>query len=221
MMPPTPGTIESHWAAWIAALEKKGVAARVLLRPGATEDAIVALEAQVGVRLPVDVRDLYRLSDGQLDVFAVAAIPRGKILTPIFGSYEFNSLDRVASEWNSWREIRNQSSPEEIEDFHSNVEVRAGDPVKKLYTHSLWIPFATDGGGNSLALDLDPAPGGARGQIIIIGSDEDERRVLAPSLGAFLAGLAPMLDVGRLTIGPPDDDDRPVVFFDIEPGMLQ
>ena len=96
-----------------------------------------------------------------------------------------------------------------------------GHPVKKHYSHALWLPLATDGGGNSLAFDLDPASGGTRGQIIIIGADEDERRVLAPGIGAFLAGLAPLLDVGRLTIGPPEDDDRPVVFFEFEPGMLQ
>jgi cell wall assembly regulator SMI1 len=215
------GTIEAHWAAWLAALEKRGVAAHSLLRPPATEEAIVALEAVIGARLPVDVRSLYRLADGQNDVLNLAALPRGKLSAPIFGGYEFNSLDRFASEWTSWREIRNQSTPEELEDFHSSIDVRSGDPIKKLYTHSLWMPFATDGGGNSLALDLDPAPGGTRGQIIIIGSDEDERRVLAPSLSAFLAALTPLLEVGRLTIGAPDDDDRPVVFFDIEPGMLQ
>ena len=75
---------------------------------------------------------------------------------------------------------------------------------------------------------------------VLAMNHEDERRVLAPGLAAFLAGLAPMLEVGRLTIDPReadsdgDDDEseeeaevstapknRQVVFFDIEPGLLQ
>ena len=55
----------------------------------------------------------------------------------------------------------------------------------------------------------------------MIGSDEDTRRVLAPGLTAFLANLASMLDVGRLTIEPREDEERPIVFFDVEPGPLQ
>jgi cell wall assembly regulator SMI1 len=54
--------------------------------------------------------------------------------------------------------------------------------VKPLYTCADWIPFATDGGGNSLAADLAPAPGGTAGQVIVIGSEEDLRWVLAPSV---------------------------------------
>lgn len=215
------GTLEAHFAAWIGALEGKGIAAGSLLRPGAGAEAIVALEKLIGARLPAEVHTLYQLADGQLDVFKVSAIPRGRMLAPLFGGYEFDTLERVAQEWTSWREIRQQSSAEELDDFDLNVEVRAGHPVKKHYTHPLWIPFATDGGGNSLAFDLDPAAGGTRGQIIVIGSDDDERRVLAPGIAAFLAQLVPLLEVGRLTIPPPDDDDRPIVFFDIEPGMLQ
>jgi len=59
-------------------------------------------------------------------------------------------------------------------------------PVKPIYTSADWIPFATDGGGNSLAVDLAPEPGGSAGQVIVIGSDEDARRVIAPSVVALL-----------------------------------
>ena len=216
--------VEVAWTHWLKALEAKGVAARSLVRPGASDQQIVEIEAHIGARLPKDVRDLYLLADGQVDIFKVEEVPAGKVVAPLFGGYEFNTLVEVAFHWSSWREIRDQSTPDELaNDFDSHVEVRGSDPVRKLYTHAAWIPFATDGGGNSLALDLDPAPGGTRGQVIVIGSDEDVRRVLAPGIAAFLAGLAQMLEVGRLTIEPRDDDEdeRPVAFFDIEPGMLQ
>ena len=212
--------ILSAWAAWLGALEAKGVAATAGLLPGATLEQVEAVEDVVGARLPAQVRELYLTNNGQIDLFKAGDLPPGKTMAPIFGGYEFNSLERMALEWSSWLEIRKQSNAEDLDDFNANVDVRPGNPVKKLYTHALWVPFATDGGGNSLAFDLDPEPGGASGQIIVIGSDEDERRVLAPSLNAFLVRSTQLLSVGRLTIEPPDDGD-PIVFFDIEPGLLQ
>ncbi|MDF2978210.1 MAG: / family protein [Actinomycetospora sp.] len=38
-------------------------------------------------------------------------------------------------------------------------------------------------------VDRDPAPGGTVGQVIVAGPDEDERRVLAPGVGAHLDAL--------------------------------
>ncbi len=57
------------------------------------------------------------------------------------------------------------------------------------------MPFSLDGGGNSYAIDLSPAPGGEYGQVILIGSDEDERRVLASSLAELLARATRNLDI--------------------------
>ncbi|HEY0932410.1 MAG TPA: cyclase family protein [Trebonia sp.] len=48
-------------------------------------------------------------------------------------------------------------------DWVGLADARGGDPVKPLYTSDGWIPFATDGGGNSLAADLAPEPGGSVG----------------------------------------------------------
>ena len=215
-------SIKAAWSAWLTALEAKGISARSVVRQGASEEQISDLEQSVGARLPQEARELYRLADGQEDIFKIDDLASGRVLAPLFGGYEFNSLEEIAVQWANWREIRDQHTPAELDDFfNDSVEVRGHDPVRKLYTHESWIPFATDGGGNSLALDLDPTSGGTRGQIIVIGSDEDQRRVLAPGLAAFLATLASLLDVGRLTIEPREDEERPIVFFDIEPGLLQ
>ena len=214
-------SIQSAWVAWLSALEAKGVAARSVLRPGASVEQVVELESLIDARLPPEVRELYLAADGQEDIFKIEDVPEGKLLAPLFGGYDFNSLEEMAVHWTGGREIRDQYTNDEMDiNFNGNVEVRGRDPVRKLYTHAGWIPFATDGGGNSLAIDLDPAPGGTRGQVIVIGPDEDERRVLAPGLAAFLGSLASMLEVGRLTIEPREDDERPIVFFQIEPGLL-
>lgn len=70
--------------------------------------------------------------------------------------------------------------------------------MRRVYTHAAWWPFAEDGGGNHLMVDLDPPAGGTLGQVIVAGPDEDERRVLAPGLGAYLDALL---------IAPLDDPD--------------
>ena len=209
--------IAGAWAGWLAALEAHGVATAFMLRPGANEGAIAAAEATIGARLPDDARALYLVADGQADVMDVASVPAGKVAAPLFGGFEFNSLERMAYEWSGWREIRDQHTPLEMTDnFDDSVELRPGDPVKKLYSHQAWIPFATDGGGNSLAFDLAPEPGGTVGQIIVIGSDEDLRRVLAPGIAAFLEQLTEKLRGGDIRIGEPEEDGVPIVFFGIE-----
>jgi cell wall assembly regulator SMI1 len=52
-----------------------------------------------------------------------------------------------------------------------------------------WFAFASDGGGNYYAVVLVPGQGETRGEVIVIGRDED-RRVLAPNLTTFLARAA-------------------------------
>ena len=106
----------------------------------------------------------------------------------LFGEgWTFSSLEELAAQYRSWADIRAHYTPRQLaDDFDSAVAVRGDDPVKPVYTCAAWIPFATDGGGNSLAVDLAPEPGGSTGQVIVIGSDEDIRRVVAPSVLALL-----------------------------------
>ena len=208
-------SIEANFKAWITALDAHGVAATALTRPGATQIEIARFEAYVGARLPDEVCALYALSNGQIDPFKFGSVPSGKVITPLFGGYEFLPLEAAAMRWTSWKEIIDQSTPEELDDFDRHAEVGDGEPVRKHYAFLAWIPFANDGAGNDLAIDLDPAPGGTRGQVIVTGRDEP-RRVLAPSMTVFLLQLTRMLEAGALTIPPRKDDDKAIVFFDIE-----
>lgn len=43
--------------------------------------------------------------------------------------------------------------------------------IKEEYYHALWLPFATDGFGNFLAVDTDQGETGTKGQVITYGSD--------------------------------------------------
>ena len=52
------------------------------------------------------------------------------------------------------------------------------------------MPFASDGGGDSLCIDLAPADGGMIGQIILMNHDDASRPKIARSLGELLNRLA-------------------------------
>jgi cell wall assembly regulator SMI1 len=187
--------VRQAWDDLLAAALDAGYAVGELVRPPAAAGQVAAAEDAIGRRLPADLAALYLLSDGQVDwIDLVSGVHgdknrrRGRWAGSLFGAgWTFNSLEELQTQYRSWADIRAYYTPGELaDDFDSVVEVRGDDPVKPIYTCADWIPFATDGGGNSLAVDLAPEPGGGDGQVIVIGSDEDMRRVVAPSVLALL-----------------------------------
>jgi cell wall assembly regulator SMI1 len=194
-------------AAWLAFLASLGI--DMQLNPPASAQQIAAAESEIGFRLPDDLRALYGVADGQREPFETVPGTGFTATGFFFGRYAFASLEEALTEYRSWREIHEEAGA----DFAATYDwtrARAGDPVHPDYWRPGWFPFATDGGGNAYAVDLSPPPGGTYGQVIVIGRDEDERRVLAPSLTEFLrrtAQTAPRID-GR---------DGRFVSFDMEP----
>lgn len=186
--------------AWLDAFEAQKIRIRKQLNAPASNAEIASFEQHIGYKLPTEARELYRFANGQKSPFKVTyrapeapnivelpvPLGEGEYVGNLFGNYEFLSLQQATKNWDGWAEIRAGSTPEELAlDFDGSVTVRDGDPVLKQYTHPAWIPFAQDGGGNAYALDLAPTEGGHIGQIIVIGPDEDFRRVLAPNLTEF------------------------------------
>ncbi|HEX6684014.1 MAG TPA: SMI1/KNR4 family protein [Candidatus Limnocylindrales bacterium] len=122
------------------------------LTRGYSEERILAAETELGVRLPEDLRALYRLAGdtheeqwllGAFDLLPLDALERGAIVAD----------DRV---------------------FAINPVVYEAYPaghVKRVSSNDWWITFAGDHAGNNLAADLDPAPAGRIGQLIEHGRD--------------------------------------------------
>lgn len=180
---------QAAFDAWLCFLRDLGFAAEAHLNPPATEAAIEAAEAEIGFRLPDELRALYRRADGQRDIDDITDPAPGTIVTPLFGGCEFVPLSKALSDYHRWEETiddwGDDSDPNEF------ITLRPGDPpVAREYWRRGWFAFAIDGGGNALAVDLSPVPGGIHGQVIVTGPDEDERKVLAPSLAAFLTRAA-------------------------------
>lgn len=191
--------------AWLAYLSTLGVDMRVQLNPPATDAAIAAAEREIGFAFPEELRALYSFADGQQEPEDV----RGATAA-LFGRHHFVTLRDALTQYRSWKSIYDEAGA----DFRSTYNwttARAGDPVHPDYWRPGWFPFATDGGGNAYAVDLSPAPGGTYGQVILIGRDEDERRVLAPSLSQFLTQAAQRRP-------PISDRDGNVISVEMEEG---
>jgi len=196
------------FAAWLAFLASLGI--DMQLNPPASPDQIAAAERRIGYAFPEDLRRLYLTADGQRSALDVVPGRGFNAAASLFGRYEFVPLEEAVRDYEAWKGIHDDAGP----DFAATYDwttARAGHPVHPDYWRPGWFPFANDGGGNAYAVDLSPAPGGTYGQVILIGRDEDERRVLAPSLGEFLRQAARRRP-------PVSDRDGVRVSFDMEAG---
>lgn len=57
--------------------------------------------------------------------------------------------------------------------------------VRDVWYRRGWIPIATEGGGNYVCIDTDPATGGTYGQVIYVDHEGGGRELLAKSLSAW------------------------------------
>lgn len=197
---------------WIRALTRGGFAVETFLDLPASDAEVAAFEAAVGFAIPADLKALYRRANGQKASFKISDPKPGTIVTPFFGSYDFVSLEQALNAYRVWLDIYQSAGDNFASDFNQS-SAREGDPVFCEYWRPGWTPFSLDGGGNSYAVDLSPPPGGTYGQVIVIGSDEDERRVLAKSVTELLANAAAQIDVSLATKG----ESTVWRCFDLEP----
>jgi len=156
------------------------------LRPGATDQQLDEAERRLDVIFPEPVRQSYRLHDGQE--------PDGPAL---IDAWEFLSLERILDEWKVWKQLldagefaRSRSKP---------------DPgIRTDWWAPRWLPLTYSGSGDHHCLDLDPAPGGTLGQIILMYHDMTERPLVAPSFEAWLGKFADDLEAGEYVLSEDD-----------------
>ena len=178
-----PRSLPEVFAALTGYLEAHHPHVAATLGPPTTEAEIAAFEAEVGRRLPEDLRQFYLLADGQrrdgpaTDAFS-AVLPDG---------YAFMPLEWAASDWRMMKALLD-GDPE-----IGRTEPVPQGPVHDRWWHPAWIPIGSLGNGDLLCVDLDPAPGGDVGQIIEFIHDDLPRPHVARSvtdlLGEFEAGL--------------------------------
>ena len=154
--------------------------------PPATDAQIDALERVIGFKLPNAYRQLYRWHDGDdvVDTDAYGHI-YGLPLIPLEG---------VEAIWRTWINVLAGMGGDRYRIRGAGWPVGAVDPA---YINPRWIPLTLDGSGNHIGLDMDPWPAGRIGQVIIFGTDEHVKVVLAESLGKFFEWVAELLESGN------------------------
>lgn len=141
----------------IARIEANAARAGVTLPKGATEAAISAAEAKMGVTFPAGMRAFYLVHDGG---------PSDEVCD----GRQLLSVGSIVHQWKIWKDLLDAG---ELEDD----EVDPDTGVAPSWFHAKWIPVTHDFGGNHDVVDLAPAKGGTLGQIVSVYHDDGARTV--------------------------------------------
>lgn len=147
------------------------------LNPPASSAQVKDLEEQLGVTLPADFVQCLTLHNGQMGH-----------AEGLFEGYEFLSARKILLEWSALRRLLDRGDLDE--------PLGKPDPaVLHTWWNTLWIPFAANGAGDNLCIDLTPGAAGNLGQVISYSHEFPRRSVKAPSFYLWFEALANRVQV--------------------------
>jgi cell wall assembly regulator SMI1 len=149
--------------------------------PPATEKELKELEDLIGVTLPKDLKEFYTIHNGQ---------DTGKVFNSAiieYGSEGLNPISKIIKEWTLFSSIE-----KEYPSVVASEDCEKG--IKPLGWNLLWIPLIADGFGNAYCLDLDPAEGGKKGQIIYRDLHGPKYSLVADSFKHWIDNFIDMLE---------------------------
>lgn len=156
------------WLQLDASLRAHRPAVLADLNPPASAKTLQHLQSTLGVSLPEAILDALRGHDGQ----------RGSS-EPLLDSFQWLSCARMLDAWRFW--VQQSASA----GFNEGAEPGTG--VQSYWWHPGWIPFASNGSGDYLCLDLAPATAGLPGQVITVWHDDGARRRVSEHFPAWFA----------------------------------
>lgn len=157
-------------------------AERLATAGGATPAAIDEAERAIGARFTTDLRAHFTLLGGRDGAS--------------FFEYGALSIDGALGA----RQILVDLAAQGRFDTFTPKELRPDDGrIRHVWWHPAWVPFAEDGGGNLLCVDLDPGEQGARGQVIAWELHAGPTGPLASSLEEHVRRYRDELLGGRVT----------------------
>ncbi|TFY83240.1 hypothetical protein EWM64_g774 [Hericium alpestre] len=142
------------------------------LNYGILPQDLADVEMQFGFALPQAVRESYLCVDGQEPESSVGCSEG------LFFGLTLLPLDEVLDEWRFWREVDSDPSTGAHAKLKELMQSIPPGWIRREYSQRGWIPLITDKTGNYIGVDLNPAEGGAVGQVIIFGRDFDTKVVL-------------------------------------------
>ena len=163
------GTVAERWATIEEWLKQEHPEALQGFNPPASPESIAAAERALGVELPSEYKEFLAIHDGQDE------------LAPFVG---VGALLPIAAVVDRHQSLSKRADEEEFE--VSSDLVGAG--VRPVNYCRRWLPIGASARGRDfLCLDLDPAPGGTRGQIIEYVVDDGGRPLIANGFADLLS----------------------------------
>lgn len=141
------------------------------LNPPASDADILELEQRLGIALPTDYIASLKIHNGQ----------KGRDGW-LFNNREFLSTQQTLMSWSAWNDLLDEG------DLDDKVS-RPDASIQSGWWRKAWVPFATDGCGNYLCLDLSPSASGQYGQVINVFHDVQDRTREATSFTAWFENL--------------------------------
>lgn len=159
---------------------------------GASDRQIADVESRLGFELPQPMKESYRVHNGTAECWlvhydqlqAIGELPGLRI-----------RFEEMLSRWN--------------ELVPSEVEGR----IKPDWWNRHWIPVTGEGVDDSIQVDLDPAPGGKRGQVIYWSHEVGPARVLADDFGQWIERIADDLEAGEYMYYEAEETVAPVGMY--------
>ena len=247
---PPPPPVHHSWKRIDGWLEEKYQELWDQLGEGCTQNDINELEHELDCTLPLEVRESLMVHDGQERggrptgvIFSSMLLDCEEIVQEWRNWRTVNeeclSRPASASNLNAQPSIKafdgapssssNPSSSGEQkqinshwrEELMSRQDSQPSNAIQKAYAHPGWIPVARDWGGNNLAVDLAPGPGGQWGQVILMGRDYDCKYVVARSWAALLATVADDLNSSKVYVDEDSSELKLQAFKNAEPPYFE
>jgi ankyrin repeat protein/cell wall assembly regulator SMI1 len=191
VQPPRCASAAASWEEIEMILRKHRPRLARSLRKAASKENLSKVEQVLGLSLPEEFKEFYLLHDGQ-KADAAPMVPPGACGED---GYRLLPLREALAEWRRWKKLTDMG---EFRGMKSGPD----KGVRDDWWSPGWVPFADNGRGDLLCLDMAPAPGGRRGQIITMNHASTKRERLAPSLAHWLSDLATFLKANRKEKGP-------------------
>ncbi|MGW7537238.1 SMI1/KNR4 family protein [Amycolatopsis sp. NPDC054798] len=158
--------------------------------PGASEEEISAAEARIGIRLPEDLRALFRL------------IGEDSGETGLLSYYAHDSLERLVEEYHdvlpgSYTGVLHENP---LDDTSPVFDAEPPGRLKRVFRNDWWVTFGGNHGGEYLAVDLDPDAAGRSGQVLAYGEISETPRLVGTSVTEMIEEVLKALRAGRYTL---------------------
>lgn len=215
--PPLP-SVDSLWERIVSFLEEEYPELEDSLNSGASSADLNEFEKDLAVGpLPVEVRQFYKIHDGQF---------RGGKPTGLLMGLTLLDVESIMEEYALWAKVAERVEKQQLSLHHQQQQLKDAPSsssaqatreklsntylmhqksyppgaVQPYYVHRGWVPVARDLFGNLIGLDLAPGPNGTRGQMILYGRDFDTKIVIASSFQELIFQFVTDLESGNYQI---------------------